>query len=155
VIDQFMDFARDERNEPLESIDLNLLIRAHAERAGRAGARITLDLDPQAILKIRPLAIKRLLANLVDNARKHAGDDITITTRREPGFMVLAVADRGPGIPASEVERLKQPFTRLDASAAPVRRRSGWLSLTASPAPTARHSNRCRAQVAPGARGSD
>ncbi len=116
VIDQFMDFARDERNEPLESIDLNLLIRAHAERAGRAGARITLDLDPHATLKIRPLAIKRLLANLVDNARKHAGDDITITTRREGGHLVLAVADRGPGIPPAEVERLKQPFTRLDAS---------------------------------------
>ena len=39
-----------------------------------------------------------------------------ITTRREGGHMMLSVADRGPGIPASEVERLKQPFTRLDAS---------------------------------------
>jgi two-component system, OmpR family, osmolarity sensor histidine kinase EnvZ len=116
VIGQFMDFAREEQNETLESIDLNLLVRAAAERAERAGARITLKLDSHATLKMRPLAIKRLIGNLLDNARKHAGEDIEITTAREGNRIVLEVRDRGPGIPPADVERLKQPFTRMDAA---------------------------------------
>ena len=111
VIDQFMDFARDESRESLESIDLNLLLQAAAERNG---AQITLELDPRATLKMRPLAMKRLIGNLIDNARKHAGGDITLRTSRDGHNLVLSVLDRGPGIPPEEVERLKQPFTRLD-----------------------------------------
>ncbi len=121
VIDQFMDFARDESKETLESIDLNLLLRAAAERAQRgngdgSGVQIALELAPQATLQLRPLAMKRLIGNLIDNARKHAGTDITLRTAREANHIVLSVLDRGPGIPPAEVERLKQPFTRLDAA---------------------------------------
>ena len=116
VIDQFMDFARDESKENLESIDLNLLLRAAAERAERGGAQITLELEPHATLRMRPLAMKRLIGNLIDNARKHAGPDIALRTARIGADIVLSVLDRGPGIPPDEVERLKQPFTRLDAS---------------------------------------
>jgi two-component system osmolarity sensor histidine kinase EnvZ len=117
VIDQFMDFARDESKEGLESVDLNLLLQAAAERARRGdgrGADISLELAPEATLKMRPLAMKRLIGNLIDNARKHAAGDITLRTAHEGGNIVLSVLDRGPGIPPEEVERLKQPFTRLD-----------------------------------------
>lgn len=119
VIDQFMDFARDENKESLESVDLNLLLQSAAERARRGedgGAQITLELAPQATLKMRPLAMKRLIGNLIDNARKHAGPDITLQTAREGDHIVMAVLDRGPGIPPDQVERLKQPFSRLDVS---------------------------------------
>ena len=114
VIDQFMDFARDENRESLESVDLNLLLRAATERAERSGTHITLELLPQATLRMRPLSVKRLIGNLIDNARKHAGPDITLRTLREGSNIVLSVLDRGPGIPPEEVERLKQPFTRID-----------------------------------------
>lgn len=116
VIDQFMDFARDESREPLETVDLNLLVQGAAERAQRGGLPVMLDLAEQATLRMRPLAMKRVLSNLIENARKHAGGEITVRTRREGGQMVLSVLDRGPGIPPAEVARLKQPFTRLDAS---------------------------------------
>ncbi len=116
VIDQFMDFARDERNEALEPVDLNLLVRAAAERAERGGARVSLELDPHATLRMRPLAMKRLIGNLLDNARKHAGEEIAISTSRQGNNIVLTVSDRGPGIPPADVERLKQPFTRMDAA---------------------------------------
>ena len=119
VIDQFMNFARDESKEDVESVDLNLLLRAAAERAPRgvdSGARLSLELAPEAALNVRPMAMKRLIGNLIDNARKHAGGDITLRTTREGNSLVLSVLDRGPGIPPQEVERLKQPFTRLDAS---------------------------------------
>jgi len=116
VIGQFMDFARDESNEALESVDLNLLVRAAAERAERSGARITLALDSHATLRTRPLAMKRLIGNLLDNARKHAGEDIAMSTSRQGNHIVLTVSDRGPGIPPADAERLKQPFTRMDAA---------------------------------------
>ena len=116
VIDQFMDFARDENKENLESVDLNLLLRSAAERAEHGGAQMTLEFAPQATLRMRPLAMKRLIGNLIDNARKHAGPAITLRTARDGANIVFSVLDRGPGIPPEEVERLKQPFTRLDVS---------------------------------------
>ena len=78
--------------------------------------RVHVELLPQATLKVRPLAMKRLIGNLIDNARKHAGPDITLRTARESNDIVLSVLDRGPGIPPEEVDRLKQPFTRRDVS---------------------------------------
>ncbi|MEP7156425.1 MAG: ATP-binding protein [Betaproteobacteria bacterium] len=116
VIDQFMDFARDENKEGVESIDLNLLLRSAGERAERDGANVTLNFLPDATMKMRPLAMKRLIGNLIDNARKHAGPGIVLQTARAGGFVILSVLDRGAGIPPGEVERLKQPFTRLDVS---------------------------------------
>ncbi len=116
VIDQFMDFARDDAAENLETVDLNLLVQGAAERAQRDGVTIRLELTDEARLRMRPLALKRLLANLIDNARKHAGGEITVRTARMGDMIVLSVLDRGPGIPPGEVERLKQPFTRLDSA---------------------------------------
>jgi two-component system osmolarity sensor histidine kinase EnvZ len=118
VIDQFMDFARDESKEALETVDLNLLVQGAVERAQRGGLPVTLELCEQATLRMRPLAIKRVLSNLIENARKHAGGDISVQTRRDGNQIVLSVLDRGPGIPPGEVARLKQPFTRMDASRA-------------------------------------
>jgi two-component system osmolarity sensor histidine kinase EnvZ len=117
VIDQFMDFARDESREALEPIDLNMLVRTAASRAERAGAKIDLDLAAIPAIPMRPLSMRRLVNNLLDNAIKHAGsaaDAITLRTSRQGGQIIFSVLDRGPGIAANEVERLKQPFTRLD-----------------------------------------
>jgi two-component system osmolarity sensor histidine kinase EnvZ len=50
----------------------------------------------------------------VDNALKHAGGPVEICTRRDGTHAIAEVMDRGPGIPQSEAERLKRPFTRLD-----------------------------------------
>jgi two-component system osmolarity sensor histidine kinase EnvZ len=65
-------------------------------------------------LPLARMAVRRALANLIDNALRYAGEPIEIETRAEPGFAVVEVRDRGPGIPDGEAERLKRPFTRLD-----------------------------------------
>ena len=124
IIHQFMDFARDESREPIEQLDLNLLLRGAAERARRAGAAINLELGIISTINLRPLAMRRVIGNLLDNALKHAGPDVTLRTEqrggtnagRHTGQIVFSVLDRGPGIPSGEVERLKKPFTRLDAA---------------------------------------
>lgn len=57
------------------------------------------------------------LANLVDNAVKHGGSDVEVTVERDRhGTVRLAVADRGPGIPAAEQNRVFARFYRLERS---------------------------------------
>lgn len=117
IIAQFMDFARDESSEPLETVDFNLLVRGAAERAERLGAKIALNLAPLPALRLRPLAMQRLIGNLLDNALKYGGAEISLRTVLVGQEEIrLSVLDRGPGIPNEEIERLKQPFTRRDAA---------------------------------------
>jgi two-component system osmolarity sensor histidine kinase EnvZ len=65
---------------------------------------------------LRPLSMQRLVDNLLANAVRHAGGEIMLQTAHAAGRVILAVLDRGPGIPAEHIERLKQPFTRRDAA---------------------------------------
>ncbi len=117
VIDQFMDFARDESRETIEPIDLNLIVRAaiHSASRGNTQFTITSDLHDPLIVPIRPHAIKRVVTNLIENAIKHAKTDIHVMTRVDKnGNAIFSVLDRGEGIAQDDVERLKQPFTRKD-----------------------------------------
>ncbi len=116
VIEQFMDFARDESRESLAPVDVNALVRDAANRAERSGAKVSLELGPVPSVKLRAMAVRRVLGNLIDNAVKHAGPDITVRTAKNNNEIFLSVLDRGAGIPAADIERLKQPFTRLDAA---------------------------------------
>ena len=114
IIDQFIDFMRSEAAEPLVAVNLSELARACAERAARAGVQIRCELADVPVLMLRPLALQRLVDNLVANAARHAGGDILVRTEPAGDGVTLSVLDRGPGIPAGQVERLKEPFTRRD-----------------------------------------
>jgi two-component system osmolarity sensor histidine kinase EnvZ len=67
-------------------------------------------------LAFAQMALRRAIANLIDNALRYAGEPVELRTRRERGATLVEVMDRGPGIPPSQAERLKQPFTRLDTA---------------------------------------
>ncbi|WP_208860778.1 ATP-binding protein, partial [Streptomyces griseoflavus] len=58
----------------------------------------------------------RVLANLLDNGRRHARERVTVTVRRERGSAVLAVADDGDGVAEADRERIFERFVRLDAA---------------------------------------
>ena len=59
-----------------------------------------------------------MIANLIENALRHAGQGskIDIALTQEKGVTVLCVADNGPGIPADEREKVLQRLYRLDRS---------------------------------------
>ena len=116
IIDQFIDFMRSEAAEPLRSVDLAELARSCAERASRGGADVRCELGAVPSMMLRPLAMQRLLDNLLANAARHAGGQIVLRTARLDRSVALSVLDRGPGIAPDQVERLKQPFTRRDAA---------------------------------------
>ena len=116
IIDQFMDFMRSEADEPLSPVDLAELARHCAERAARTGVHIRCELEDVPTLLLRPLAMQRLVDNLLVNAARHAGGEVLVRTRHEEGKAILSLLDRGPGIPRNMVERLKEPFTRRDSA---------------------------------------
>ena len=114
IIDQFVDFARTEASEAPAAVDVGELAGECARRAARAGIEVKRELADVPVMIGRPLAMQRLLDNLIANAARHGGGDVTVRTAHDPKGLVVAVLDRGPGIPAGHAERLKQPFTRGD-----------------------------------------
>ncbi len=117
AIGQFLDFARVSEGETVATDgDLNALARELTERYARFGREVSGTFGALPPFSFRPLAVRRLIANLVDNALRHAGPGVEITTGAENGRAVIEVLDRGPGIPQDQAERMLQPFTRLDTA---------------------------------------
>jgi len=114
IIGQFLDFARGEQEEPEEPADPNVLLASLARRSTERGLPVHLETTPLPPVPVRPRALERALSNLMDNARKYGGQTVILRSTVENGQVVLAVLDDGPGIPDSEMERLKRPFTRLE-----------------------------------------
>jgi two-component system osmolarity sensor histidine kinase EnvZ len=63
-------------------------------------------------LPLKPTAISRLVANLVDNALAYGAPPVEVATAERAAGATIEVRDRGTGIPPGDEERLKQPFTR-------------------------------------------
>jgi two-component system, OmpR family, osmolarity sensor histidine kinase EnvZ len=116
IIGQFLDFARGEESAAPERTPPDPLVAASVDRYTRAGNDVRFHAGDVPPVALRPTAFSRLVANLIDNALAYAAPPIEVTTTQAGGRFVLDVADRGPGIPPGEVERLKQPFTRASAA---------------------------------------
>jgi two-component system osmolarity sensor histidine kinase EnvZ len=117
AISQCLDFARVGQGEAVVADgDLNAIVRSIGERYARSGKSLELHLSELPPLPLRPLAIQRLVANLIDNALRHGNGAVEIRTASERGRAVVDVLDRGPGIPREAVERMMRPFTRMDSA---------------------------------------
>ena len=120
IIAQFLDYARAASDEATAPTDIGQLLEEIAARYARLGAPLRLEGDHFADTAdfagamLRPMAIRRAIGNLIENARKYGGGEVTLSARRDGKALCIEVMDRGPGIPASEVERMKRPFTRLE-----------------------------------------
>jgi two-component system osmolarity sensor histidine kinase EnvZ len=112
IISQFLDFAREGRDAPLEAHDPNDIVATVVERHRRAGHDVRFARDELPRLPLRSTAFLRLVSNLVDNALRHGSPPVEISTHVANGSVVLEVADRGRGIAPDQVEYLKRPFTR-------------------------------------------
>lgn len=120
VIHQFLDYARLDEIEVPQMTDLNALVREVAQRFEAAAQSVSLELQPVAVIPARPLLLRRALANLLDNAIKYGGGEITVRLYSEAGKVVLTVSDSGVGIPCEQFEAVKRPFIRLDAARSDV-----------------------------------
>ena len=72
---------------------------------------------PSVVVDTDPRRLERILANFLDNAREHAGaTDVTVDLEVPGDDLVLAVSDRGPGVPEDRLQRIFERFTKLDPS---------------------------------------
>jgi two-component system, OmpR family, osmolarity sensor histidine kinase EnvZ len=113
VIGQFLAFARGEDEKPVEG-DLNALIAEIAGSYRKRDQEVSFAPGKFARLRFAPLALRRAVTNLIDNATRYAGGAIEIRTRRDGTMVLIEVMDRGPGVPPGDLERMKRPFTQLN-----------------------------------------
>nr|WP_245399722.1 ATP-binding protein [Atopomonas sediminilitoris] len=121
ILDQFIAFIRDGRDESEEPVDLNLLVSEVVAGFNQHEERVCLQQDEIPLLPLRRVACKRMLTNLVGNALKYGLKNVEVQTTIERDSVlrssaVVRVLDRGAGVDASDIERLFQPFARGDQS---------------------------------------
>jgi len=116
IIDQFIDYIRHNSKDKAELTDLNGLVRDVMQTELISGRHINFTEHTIPEVPIRFVAMKRVLANLIQNALRYSDSDIEITSNitDDKKFVCFCVCDRGPGIPEEDMERLFQPFTQGD-----------------------------------------
>ncbi|MEQ5842907.1 ATP-binding protein [Paraburkholderia acidicola] len=112
IVQQFADFARGGEGETPVEGDLNALIEQLAADYAGLGRPFELALERLPPLSFRPVSMQRLLMNLMQNAVVYGRTGLSVVTRCENGWVIVTVEDRGPGVPASLLPLLKQPFKR-------------------------------------------
>lgn len=126
LVDQSLEFGRGVTHEPTQEVDIAETIRELAEEARRDGTNVRCHARAGCAAAVSPTALRRILANLLDNAVRYSeGRPIDIACIREGGHLRIDVADRGPGIPPGELEAVFQPFYRVDKSRSSVTGGSG------------------------------
>jgi len=109
-------FAREAAEpEPRERIDLVSLVETLCDETPGAVLELAPGLPPRLPYSAQPVALRRCVANLVDNAVKY-GQRARISVKLEPAAICILVEDDGPGLPEAEIENLFRPFRRLETS---------------------------------------
>lgn len=112
--------AADARTEPTEPVDLLAL-------AAEEGAPYDAQVQGEDLrVPGHERLLRRALRNLLENARRYGGSEPPeVSVRQQDGMVELEVADRGPGVPANERDRIFEPFYRLPGHA----ERAGGVGL--------------------------
>jgi signal transduction histidine kinase len=96
-------------------VDLADLVREEtARRLEQVRAEGLEDAPAEAVVTGSRSQLARVLGNLLDNAQRHAREQVLVRVRGTQGWAVLTVADDGPGVPEGERERVFERFVRLD-----------------------------------------
>lgn len=102
--------------EKASRIDLGSLVESLVYDYQDTGKAVSLVENAGGALVTRPNTLRRVLTNLVDNAIKYGGGAAELSVRRDRDVVIIAVMDRGGGIPEDKLEAVLQPFVRLEAS---------------------------------------
>lgn len=118
LIEQGIDLARSagSRTEPFVATDVQALLESLVYDYADSGQRIALAGRLDRPVVTAPHALRRILTNLVDNALKFGGEVDIATQPAAADRIVIAVRDRGPGIPEAELNSVLAPFHRLEGS---------------------------------------
>ncbi|MGV7209847.1 ATP-binding protein [Oxalobacteraceae bacterium A2-2] len=127
IIGQFLDYAKPTEAASFTEVDLSELLIETAHEAGRLpDVRITTDIAPHCQVLGNGTDLKRVINNLIENARRYgktpgtdvAEIDIKCSVKGLPTArrVTVEVQDHGAGVPEDQIGQLLKPFTRLDAA---------------------------------------
>jgi signal transduction histidine kinase len=149
MLQEGLELARSMDNgEPVQLLDLDSLLDSLCSDAVEAGQQVAYTEHVPVQLQARPLALRRALSNLLDNAVKY-GQRAEMSLRRDEHRCRITIRDHGPGIPADLLEQVFTPFYRIEHSRSRetggtglglsiarniVQRHNGELTLTNHPA---------------------
>jgi signal transduction histidine kinase len=115
MIDGALAFFRDDSAEEIVTFDLPGMLLTIANDYADQGIEIAYRGPLRASCRGRPFALKRAVANLVDNAIQYATPP-EIELAADQAGLTIAIRDSGPGIPPVSLDRVFQPYYRLDKS---------------------------------------
>ena len=115
LISQFLQFSRGIEDECPVQVDLWQIVATLAEDLERDGADLRLHrYDPPCVFFADPVALQRILGNLLKNAAQYGGNSpIDVELHCSDDDVYIEVRDRGPGIPEEDVQAVFRPFHRL------------------------------------------
>ena len=127
IIGQFLDYAKPTEAATFLPVDISELLQDVAREAGRIHElRVKTDIAPGAIVMGNATDLRRVLNNVIENARRYGktpGADITeidisckVRLRGQGRSAVIDMQDHGAGVPPEMIENLLKPFTRMDTA---------------------------------------
>lgn len=118
ILDQFLAFIRDGRDEPMETCDLSELIYSVVAPFNQQGHEIRVCLEVMPSLLLRRVSIKRMLVNLLENALRYGGQGVEVAASvvhdTDAAYVAISVLDRGEGVDPEDLQRMFNPFIRGD-----------------------------------------
>ena len=126
-----------------EAVDL---LAMAAEEAARVGAVLDSQANTQYEVQGDERLLRRALRNLLENAKRYGGGDISVKVLRQKNITEIQVCDRGPGVSEAQRERIFEPFYRLPGHAEQAGGVGLGLSLVKQIAQRHHGSVRCEAR---------
>jgi len=117
LIGEFLVLSKDLQKEPPQLTDICALLEELTDNARNEGAHVELHTRERPSISAGPMALRRILANLLGNAVRYGnGKPVEINFSLDGDRMMISILDRGPGIPAQELEYVFHPFYRQEPS---------------------------------------
>lgn len=149
MLEEILVFARSGRaREQARETDVTALIDALCDDYADMGHDVEAAPSARLVLTVQPNLLRRAVRNLVDNALKYAGS-ARVEIRRNDAVAEIMVLDNGPGLPPEELERVLEPFYRVESSRSRETGGSG-LGLAIAKAVAESHGGALRLENRPG-----
>ena len=113
MLEGYLAFARGDTGESTAQINIGAILEDLRADSERHGAELGVETRGDLAIRVRPMAMKRCVGNLVANAQRHA-EHVLVSATREAQFVSIIVDDDGAGIAPANREDVFRPFYRLD-----------------------------------------
>jgi two-component system, OmpR family, osmolarity sensor histidine kinase EnvZ len=113
MLEGYLAFARGDMGESTTRINVRSILEDLRAASERHGDSLRVETRGDLHIRIRPMAMKRCVGNLVANAQRHA-DTVRVSAVRDAQFVSIVVDDDGAGIDPADREDVFRPFYRLD-----------------------------------------